>query len=109
MKTVAEIYQSVADNINAAISEGWRSAELHIEVIGQMVSNTGSYVNSTGAKKQIDVDAFDFQLTFDLLELHQITTEGGSNQWNRSVFTITAEGKFDIKFIWDQKLQYEVE
>lgn len=84
-------------------------AELHIEVIGQMVSNTGSYVNSTDEKKQIDVDAFDFQLTFDLLELHQITTEGGSNQWNRSVFTITAEGKFDMELIWDQALNDETE
>ena len=84
-------------------------AELHIEVIGQMVSNTGSYVNSTDEKKQIDVDAFDFQLTFDLLELHQITTEGGSNQWNTSVFTITAEGKFDMELIWDQALNDETE
>lgn len=109
MKTVDEIYLSIADNINSVIKEEWQKAELHIEALGEMVSNTGNYVNSSNETKQIDVDEFDFQLTFDLLELQKITTEGGNNKWNRAIFTLISDGKFDMEFVWDQELQDEVE
>jgi len=109
MKTVDEIYQFIADNINTVIKENWKSAELNVEAIGQMVSNTGTYINSTGESKQIDVDEFDFQLTFDLLELQQITTKKDNNKWNRATFTLTPDGKFDMEFKWDQQLQDEIE
>lgn len=109
MKTVDEIYQSVAENINSVIKEEWKNAELHIEVLGQMISNTGTYINYSGETKQIDVDELDFELTFDLLDLQKITTEGSSNKWNKAIFTLTREGKFDMEFIWNQELQDEVE
>jgi hypothetical protein len=109
MKTVDEIYQAIAGNIENAIKNEWREAELHIEVIGQMVSFTGTYADNAGGKGQIDVDEFDFQLTFDLLELHQITTEGGRNKWNRAIFRLESGRKFGMEFIFDQALQDEVE
>lgn len=84
-------------------------AELHIEVLGEMVSNTGNYIDGSGETKQIDVEEFDFQLTFDLLDLQKITTEGGSNKWNKAIFKLDREGKFEMDFIWDQELQDEVE
>jgi hypothetical protein len=109
MKTVDEIYQAIAENINAVIQEEWKTAELKIEAIGEMVSNMGTYINGADEEKQIDVDEFDFQLTFDILELQKMTTEGGNNKWNRAIFTLTSNGKFDMEFIWDQELQDEVE
>lgn len=109
MKTVDEIYQSVAANINSVIKEEWKEAELHIEAFGQMVSNSGTYINGSDETKQMDVDEFDFELTFDLLDLQKIISEGGSNKWNKAIFTLTKGGKFDMEFSWDQELQDEVE
>lgn len=108
MKTVDEIYESIATNINSVIEEKWIKADLNIEVIGQMVSFTGIYFDETNEKKQIDVDEFDFQLTFDVLELNKIMNEE-DNKWNKSIFHLTSDGEFDMEFIWDQELQDEIE
>jgi hypothetical protein len=107
--TVDKIYEAIGNNINTVIKEDWQKAILNIEVLGGMTSNTGTYINDQNHEKQIDVEEFDFQLTFDLIELHEITTEGGNNKWNRAVFTLFSTGKFDMEFIWDQELQDKVE
>jgi hypothetical protein len=109
MKTVDKIYESIVTNISTVINGEWVKAKLDIEVIGEMVSFTGNYLNNKNETKQIDVDEFDFQLTFDVLELHKITTEGGNNKWNRAVFSVQPDGAFDMEFIWDQELQDEIE
>lgn len=100
---------SIVTNISTVINGEWVKAKLDIEVIGKMVSFTGNYLNNKNETKQIDVDEFDFQLTFDVLELHKITTEGGNNKWNRAVFSVQPDGAFDMEFIWDQELQDEIE
>jgi hypothetical protein len=107
--TVDEIYLAIANNLTKVIKEDWRNAVLHLEVMDGMVSNTGTYLNVSGQEKQIDVDEFDFQLTFDILELRNITMAGGNNKWNRAIFTLTPDGKFNMEFIWDQQLHDEVE
>jgi len=109
MKTVDKIYESIVTNISTVTNGEWVKAKLDIEVIGEMVSFTGNYLNNKNETKQIDVDEFDFQLTFDVLELHKITTEGGNNKWNRAVFSVQPDGAFDMEFIWDQELQDEIE
>jgi len=109
MKTVDKIYESIVTNICTVTNGEWVKAKLDIEVIGEMVSFTGNYLNNKNETKQIDVDEFDFQLTFDVLELHKITTEGGNNKWNRAVFSVQPDGAFDMEFIWDQELQDEIE
>jgi len=106
---VDEIYEAIASNINTVIKEDWQKAILNIEVLGGMTTNSGTYITNLEEQKQIDVEEFDFQLTFDLIELHAITTEGGNNKWNRSIFTLFSSGKFDMEFIWDQELNDEIE
>lgn len=107
--TVDEIYQNIAKNISEAIKEDWQHAVLRLEVLDGMVSNTGVYYDAKDQEKQLDVEEFDFQLTFDILELHRITTEGSSNKWNGAVYELSSDGKFDMEFIWDQDFQDEVE
>ena len=108
MKTTDEIYQAIAGNIKAVIPEEWVSAELNIETIGTMVSFIGEYMNANKEKKQINVDEFDFQLTFDILELHRITADE-SNKWNKATVHLTPEGKFNMEFIWDQQFYDEID
>jgi hypothetical protein len=109
MKTVDDIYLAIATNIASAVKEDWASAAVNFEVLDGMVGYDGSYVSGSGQEEQIDVEEFDFQLTLDLLELHGITTAGGNNRWNRAVFKLEPQGKFDMQFIWDQELHDEVE
>ncbi|ETZ22153.1 immunity protein YezG family protein [Pedobacter sp. V48] len=107
--TIDEIYLSIAKNITDVIKEDWQSAVLRLEVLDGMVSNTGVYYQEKGLERQLDVEEFDFQLTFDIMELHHITTEGNGDKWNRAVYTLSSDGKFNMEFIWDQDLQDEVE
>jgi len=107
--TIDEIYLNIAKNISSVIKADWQRAVLHLEVLTRMVSNTGVYYDGKGQQRQLDVEEFDFQLTFDILELHRITTQGNSGKWNRAIYTLSCEGKFDMEFIWDQQLQQEIE
>ncbi|MFJ1377976.1 hypothetical protein ACILE8_06345 [Capnocytophaga canimorsus] len=108
MKTIEEIYQSLASNINNAIEEDWSKAVVNIETVGEMASFKGFYLNKDNLQNQIEVDGFDFDLLFDILDLHKITTEGGNNQWNKAVFTLFPDGNFDMEFIWDQEWHDEI-
>lgn len=108
MKTIEEIYQNLAGNINNVIVEDWSKAVVNIETVGEMASFKGFYFNKDSLQNQIEVDNFDFGLLFDILDLHKVTTEGGNNQWNRAVFTLFPNGNFDMEFIWDQELHDEI-
>ena len=108
MKTVDEIYNSIATNINSVIKEEWTEAKLNIETIEEMVSFTGNYSVNNNEKNQIDVEEFDFQLTFDILELHKITTKDDRNRWNKAIFSLKSDGEFDMQFIWDQHWHDEI-
>lgn len=84
-------------------TDDWQKASLHLEVTG----------SSVGFKGYLDDDKrFDapggFSLAKSILNLHKITTEGGNNQWNRAIFNLTPNGKFDMEFIWDKDLDEEV-
>ncbi|MCL1670015.1 hypothetical protein M2T82_18285 [Elizabethkingia ursingii] len=57
----------------------------------------------------MDVHNFDADVDFAIMELHEITTEGGNNKWNKAIFTLTPDGDFDMEFIWDQELQNEID
>ncbi|WP_288788687.1 hypothetical protein [uncultured Elizabethkingia sp.] len=43
------------------------------------------------------------------MKLHHITTKDGNNKWNKAIFTLTPDGDFDMKFMWDQQLQNEID
>ena len=108
--TVDEIYLNIAQSISNAIQDAsWTQAKLDIEVVANgVVGYTGVYqVNNTTVDlsvRKIPRDIRDW-----LRELHTITTGGGNDKWNRAIFSLTSDGKFDIEFIWDQDLHDEIE
>mgnify|MGYP003603853179 CR=1 FL=1 len=103
--TVDEIYKKIGQAIfNNIEKQDWSNAQLHIEVIGSSVDFKGflddnERFNAPGG----------FSLAKSILSLHEITTEGGNNKWNRAIFSLTSKGKFDMEFIWDQELHDEIE
>ncbi len=108
--TADEIYVNIGQGISNAIDEPhWTNAKLDIEIVGDgVVGYTGDYqVNSNTI--DLSVRKIPRDIRNWLKELHSITTEGGSNKWNRAVFTLEPQGKFEMEFIWDQELHDEIE
>ena len=108
MRTIDEIYTSIGQSIaNNIPSESWEAAWINAKVIEDSTGVDGEYTepNSSEVKYfEVDDSAFD-----DFEELHEITTEGGNNKWNRAKFTLSLTGKFSIDFEWDQSLADEIE
>lgn len=95
--TVDEIYENIAQNLfNAIDKKNWNKAQLALEVVGSSVDFKG-YLNEN---ERFDAPG-GFSLAKSILNLHEITTEGGNNMWNRAIFTLFSTGKFDMEFIWD--------
>ena len=108
--TVDEIYLKIAKEIFDAIEDAnWSSATLRIELVGDgVVGYTGEYIKEND-QKDISIRKISREMRNWVRDLHAITTEGGANKWNRAVYTLTPDGKFDMEFIWDQELQDEIE
>ncbi len=107
MKSVKEIYNNLGDNIVNNINDSWEKAALDFKVLKDFSSYKGYYI-SNNEKKNISVSKFSLDVDQDLIDLHKITTEGGINRWNRGFFVTFPDGRFEIEFIWDQKLEDEL-
>jgi hypothetical protein len=107
--TVDEIYLNIGQVIFNTIDESnWTNAKLNTEIVGDgVVGYTGDYQMDT---KTVDLSIRKIprDISTWLKGLHSITTAGGSNRWNRAVFTLQPQGKFDMEFIWDQELEDEI-
>lgn len=105
IRSVDEIYLNIGQGILDTISGRWVEAYIFAEVFDGASNLKGEY-NLDGSIKYFEVndDAFD-----DFEDLHEITTEGGENKWNRAKFTLYPTGKFNIDFEWDQDLADEIE
>jgi hypothetical protein len=107
---IDEIYLNIGQSISTAIDESnWTDARLRIEIVGNgVVGYTGDY-QVDNRTLDISVRKIPREIRNWIRELHSITSEGGNNKWNKAVFTLNPNGKFDMEFIWDQQLNDEVE
>lgn len=105
--TVDEIYELVATNIYENIdTDEWEKAVLNIHGDDTAMGIDGFYI-SNGDSHNLAVNKFDVEVEFALMELHEITTEDGSNQWNKAVFTLMPDGEFNLDFEYDPSLDEE--
>jgi len=107
--TIDKIYESIAQEINKVINDNWEKAVLNIEFEGDGVVGYNGDYETNAEKKDLDVFEISHDISNWIRKLHQITTEGGNNKWNRAIFTLFPTGKFDIEFIWDEELDQEIE
>jgi len=99
--TVDEIYELVAMNIyNNIETNSWEKAILNIHGSNTAMGFDGYYCDN-GKETALNVHNFDLDVEFALMELHEITTEGNSNQWNVAVFTLLPDGSFNIDFNYE--------
>jgi hypothetical protein len=106
-RTIDEIYLGIAQAIVDSIEGKWDVAKVEVEYIVNTAEFDCVYVDANSkAEKDFDVG---YQMYKDFKELHGITTEGGSNPWNRASFTLNPDGEFSIDFKWDEELAQEFE
>ncbi|WP_062270713.1 immunity protein YezG family protein [Endozoicomonas arenosclerae] len=104
--TIDEIYSNIATRIVDAISEDWAEAFIEFEYFGDSGEYKGRYITSSSEEtKNFKVG---YKTYKEFKKLHDITTEGESDRWNRAKFTLYPTGKFNIDFEWDQDLADEI-
>lgn len=108
-QSIDEIYKNIAQNIVDSAPDVWTEASIDVERdADDAIELGGGYRTDTNDFVSFKFRNFDRRIIRDFHELHAITTEGGSNPWNRAKFTLYSSGKFSIDFEWDQSLDDEV-
>ncbi len=106
---LSEIYHSIGNVLSSNTEGDWKEAILNIEVLEGYCSYEASFVTVDEVTKDFDVFEFPDNFGDNLMTIHKMTTEGKNNRWNRAIFKLWSNGKFDMEFIWDQELYDEIE
>jgi hypothetical protein len=112
MRTQKQVFNEIAISIIEVLPQGekFKYAVLEIKRLTANVGFTGYYITSEEKKKWLDI--FSFKLDTNCIEeLYTLTqTEFPIHEnWNRAKYTLFAEGRMEIEYIWDEALQNEVD
>lgn len=107
-----DIFNAIANAIIDALPPGksFKYAKLFISRFEGTVRYEGSYYDEKDKEEYIDL--WKFKFNGDLIhELYKITMNAPlkHKNWNKAVFTLYSDGKFNMEYIWDQALQDEVD
>jgi hypothetical protein len=105
---IEEIYTLIGQSIVDSIEENWDYAILDIKYTGKSGGFSLNYFFDE-KEKNSEYSAGGYKIYKAIKELHEITTEGGNNKWNRIEFKLTSDGDMNLEFIWDQELFDELE
>jgi hypothetical protein len=104
---IDSLYLEIAERVSDAIDESWDTAVIDFKYFGGAGEYTGRYTSDDfSGEKDFKVGYKNYK---SLKRIHEITTEGGSNMWNKALFTLQRSGEFSIDFEWDQALADEIE
>ncbi|MGB3467726.1 MAG: hypothetical protein WBA74_20740 [Cyclobacteriaceae bacterium] len=110
--TQEKIFQNIAISITniLPIETKFSKAVLEIKRLTGNVGYTGYFITIENDKKWLD--KFNLQLQdSNIHKLYEITQNHPlqHKNWNRAVFTLYPDNKFDMEYIWDQELQDRVD
>jgi hypothetical protein len=96
-KTVEGIYQILADVICQSIDDEWKKAWITAKILDDFDEAEYDYQLPDGTEKWFD-PGFENNdtVTNSLKELRELMRQEGKDPWSKIVFTLTAEGKFNI-------------
>lgn len=107
-----EIFQILGEATLKSVEsiEGWSSAILYIERQEKSVGFKSSYKDENGKEIRVDTEA-DYFASKAVKQLYNFTSDHPleHKDWNKAIFTVTPDSKFNIQYIWDQELQDEVD
>ncbi len=106
--TVSEVYNSLGIYLsNIVKGQDWERAELYIEVQPGYMSLSGKrFVDKESLSLRTKIND---EISSKIQFLHDITTEGGSNKWNKANFIMFPNDTFEMEFVWDKEWQEEVD
>lgn len=106
--TINEVYNSLGQFVMDLIGENdWTRAELNIKIQPKVLGMSGNSFN--GEQRTNLRTKYPEELGNKIKWLHELTTEGGNNKWNKGKFVMTPDDKFEFEFIWDEEWQNEVD
>lgn len=105
-----DLFNSIAKHIVISeINDKWDEAVLKIMVIGDSVdfNLNFKYANGTIQNSKLKNAFF---CSLDVIKLHKLTNDHPNyKKWNKAEFTLYSNSKSKIEYIWDQKLQDEID
>ena len=102
MENVKSIYNQIADCCLAQVSGHWNIISIAVEFYGTAAQFDIEVEYLDGKKEDLDSSYDLFKL---FAKLHDITTENGSNQWNKAIFKLEYSGQFNVDFSFDPDLE----
>ncbi|MFT3738781.1 MAG: hypothetical protein QM786_08475 [Breznakibacter sp.] len=107
MGTIDELYNTIGSNIINSIKEPWREGILKIKVILNSVDFNLTYLDEDSTFKNVKLESA-YSVSKAVKEIHS-TMIDTKHRWNRAIFKVWPNNKFDMEFIWDQELHDEIE
>lgn len=103
-----EIPQILADAVSDSAKMDWLKAKLIIKVLGGSVDKflEFDYVNGHKVSEFLTDKG---KVSRPVYDLHKLMNTENPKHWNRLIFDIDSNGKFELNFEWDQSLQDEYE
>lgn len=105
-----KIFKDIAQSLIEIIPEDFTESILEIKRLEGNVGYTGYFIDKGGNKNWLNI--FDFTLDSNIIhDLYMRTQEHSLSHknWNRAIFKLLPDQKFEIEYIWDQELQEEVD
>ncbi len=107
-----EIFNKFAVVVLDSIAEinDWNKAILYIKLLKGSTGFESSYINLKNEEIRIDscADYFTHKAVKGLYEITQ-NEFPKHKDWNRAIFALYPDNKFEIEYIWDQELQDQVD
>lgn len=103
-----ELFQPIADAIVSSTSKEWREASLIILVLGASVRYNlkFSYADETTDGEFLNAPG---DLSDLIRKVHADMNNESPKHWNKILFNLNSEGKFNLEFKWDQDKQDQFE
>ena len=95
---IESIYQNLADAITSSVPVAWSSARSEATFFSDNIEFSGEYVPVSGSPRSFKVSR-EIMKAFD--ELRRKFKEAGQPLWGQVTFELTAEGKFNLKWVYD--------
>ena len=110
--TEQEVFQILGEKALESIREvsSWKSVSLKIKRLEKNVGFESYYIDHKDNKLGVDT-SINYQTAKAIHELYEFTQSHPleHKNWNRAVFTLYPDNKFDMEYIWDQELQDRVD
>jgi hypothetical protein len=107
--TVNEIYNHLGAFLFGLLPDNdWVRAELSIDIQPGSLGMSGYSVKENNVYVSLR-PKINQQLKNEIQWLHNLTSEGGKNKWNKAKFTVLPDKKFEMTFEWDEEQQNRID